>query len=316
MDKANVTAPALIARDLPGFVTTGRRFPERLEIHAVIAEVADRLPHFAGPDAPIEVNHGGCFTGSASHGPLRRLARIGKLGAVMKRQGSHVGSLLQPLPEHSSFEQAVSVMPLQFRNSRIDLAQGLALNVLQAGILGITTNQVEIMGIDQPFAADPFGQRDNFVHIVPREHGIEVNPQALSMPQLQPAQHPGTFDGLVEIARNAAHRIVRVASAVQSDIDVHLKVLIFIEAVFRDLENPAGLQAIRRQVDVADTVVADKQVNNLRKFAPQGRFAATEPEIGKLWRGLRQPDNFIPGQVTLLVEFIPIETRVTRRITV
>ena len=74
------------------------------------------------------------------------------------------------------------------------------------------------------------------------------------------------------------------------------------------------LQAIRRKVDVADAVVADKEVDDLRQFFPQRRLTAAEPEIRERRRIVRQLDDLIPRQIALLIEFVPVETRLTRRV--
>ena len=86
MDKTHMRAPALIAGDLPRLLPAHGRFPKRLEIHAVIAQVRQRLAEFAGADAAIEVDDGGCLPGGAWHGPFLWPVHVIELGAVVKRQ--------------------------------------------------------------------------------------------------------------------------------------------------------------------------------------------------------------------------------------
>src|SRR5689334_12391559 len=76
------------------------------------------------------------------------------------------------------------------------------------------------------------------------------------------------------------------------------------------------LQAIRRKVDITDSVVANEEINDLGQFFPERRFAAAEPKVRKWWRGSRQPHDLVPRQVALLIELVPIETGLARRIAV
>src|SRR5580658_6390581 len=56
VDKTNVAAPTLIARNLMGFGLARLRFPENLQIHTGIAQVADRFSHFTGANPSVKIN--------------------------------------------------------------------------------------------------------------------------------------------------------------------------------------------------------------------------------------------------------------------
>ena len=58
VNETDMRAPALIALDLPGLVTPRRALPEDLQVHIDVAQIADRLAQFAGPDPAVEVDDG------------------------------------------------------------------------------------------------------------------------------------------------------------------------------------------------------------------------------------------------------------------
>ena len=76
------------------------------------------------------------------------------------------------------------------------------------------------------------------------------------------------------------------------------------------------LQSIRRQIDVADAIVANKEIDDLGQFFSERRFSAAEPEIRERRCVLRQFHDLFPGQIAFLVEFVPVEARLARRIAV
>ena len=84
--------------------------------------------------------------------------------------------------------------------------------------------------------------------------------------------------------------------------------------MLRNLVNPVGLQTIRGQIDVSNTVIADKQVDDFRQFPAQGRLAAAEPQIGERRCALRELDDLIPREIALLVQLVPVKARFACRV--
>ena len=109
MDKTHVAAPALITRDLLRLVPAGGCFPEDLEIHVVIAQIAKRLAELASANPAVEVDDGGRFSCRARHRPAGRLLQILKLNSMMKRESADVDGFLNP------FYQSILVIEHSFR---------------------------------------------------------------------------------------------------------------------------------------------------------------------------------------------------------
>ena len=109
---------------------------------------------------------------------------------------------------------------------------------------------------------------------------------------------------------------MRLAQAIQRDIDMKLKAWVPGKRMLGNFIDPAGLQAVRRKVDVLNTVVADKQVDDFRQVFPERRFAAAEPEIRKCRRRPGQLNDLVPRQISLMIQFVPIETGLARSVAV
>jgi len=107
---------------------------------------------------------------------------------------------------------------------------------------------------------------------------------------------------------------VGFAQPIQSNIDVKLEIGILRKAMLRDFVNSMRLETIRRQIDVANTIVPDEEIDDFRQFFPERRLAAAEPQIGE-WRCvLRKLHDLVPRQIALLVQLVPIETRLAGRV--
>src|SRR5688572_4898716 len=99
VNEAHVRAPALIALDLLRFLRARRRLPEDLELHVYLSQIRDGLPHLAGANASVEINHRRSRSGCAGHTPLAVTFKVCELCPVMKRESSHVGHSLDPSKE-------------------------------------------------------------------------------------------------------------------------------------------------------------------------------------------------------------------------
>ena len=109
---------------------------------------------------------------------------------------------------------------------------------------------------------------------------------------------------------------MRLAQAIQRDVDVELESWVPGERALRDFIDPAGLQAVRRKVDVLNTVIADKQIDDFRQVFPERRFAAAEPEIRKCRCRPGQLNDLVPREIPLMIQLVPVETGLARRIAV
>jgi len=74
-----------------------------------------------------------------------------------------------------------------------------------------------------------------------------------------------------------------------------------LQAALRHLKNARRLQPVGGQIDIADAVVPDEEIDDFFQICTQCRLAAAEPEIGDLRCALRQFDDFVPGQVAAFV---------------
>ena len=74
---------------------------------------------------------------------------------------------------------------------------------------------------------------------------------------------------------------MRFARAIQRDIHMKFQVRMSAERTVGNIHDAIGLQTVRRKVDVTDTIVPDKKIDDFRQFAPKRRLTAAEPEIGK-----------------------------------
>ena len=74
-------------------------------------------------------------------------------------------------------------------------------------------------------------------------------------------------------------------------------------------------EAVRRKIDVADSVITNEKIDNLRQFASQRRLPTAEPQISEGRRAFRKLHDFRPGQIAFLVQLVPIKARFARGIT-
>ena len=95
MDKADVCAPALVVDDGSELLLAGLSLPEPLEVAAEIAQVGEPLPQLAGAHVAIEVDHNGCLSGSARHGPGVGSIDILELNSIVKGHRPLVVDLAQ-----------------------------------------------------------------------------------------------------------------------------------------------------------------------------------------------------------------------------
>src|SRR5438105_5860149 len=125
-----------------------------------VPQIADWLPQFAGPDPPVKINDGRGLTSRARHSPAGRRHLILKLGPMVKCQGAQIGYLLDPLHEAIPvIEHSFGVAPLNLRQPSVNLAKLLAFDTLEAGILRVAPNQIEVMPVGDAFGADELGKR-------------------------------------------------------------------------------------------------------------------------------------------------------------
>jgi len=97
---------------------------------------------------------------------------------------------------------------------------------------------------------------------------------------------------------------------------VKFETLILRQTVFRYLVNAVRLESVRRKVDIADAIIANEQIDDLRKFFPQRRLAAAEPEIRKCRCRPGQLNDLVPREIPLMIQLVPVETGLARRIAV
>src|SRR5262245_46419230 len=200
MNKAHVRAPALVARDLPRFLLTRFTFPEHLEVHPDGPKVANRLAQLTSAHTAIEIDYSGGLSRRTRHRPTRPACQVLKLDSMMEGQRSNVCCFLDPSYQSIPVvEHSLRIAPLNLRQSGIDLPQLLALEVLEAGILHIAPNQIEIMPVDQSFGTNQLRERKDFVKVVPGDHGVDVHDQTASKCRLQFPQHPRALQRFLKI---------------------------------------------------------------------------------------------------------------------
>ena len=91
---------------------------------------------------------------------------------------------------------------------------------------------------------------------------------------------------------------------------MQFETLVLRQAVLGHFVNPMWFQSIRRKVDVADAVLSNEEIDNLGKFLSQRRLTAAEPKVRERRRVLGELYDFVPRQIALLVQFIPVEAAV------
>ena len=210
MNKADMRAPALIALDLPRLSGRGRTLPEHLEIHLVVPQIPDRLPQFTGTNSPVEIDYGRCLARSTRHRPGGRIVKVLELRSMMERQRSDVCCFLDPLDQPDPvIEHTFRISPLDARQFRINAAQLFAFDLLQSGILGIASNQIEVMPVRNPLDQYEFRQGENLVKVIPRDDGIDIDDQPQAESCFQFAQKAPALQRSFEIAGHTPHEIVR-----------------------------------------------------------------------------------------------------------
>ena len=105
-----------------------------------------------------------------------------------------------------------------------------------------------------------------------------------------------------------------LAEPVKRYVDVQLEVLILRKAMLGDFKYAIRFEPVRRKVDVADSIITNEQIDDLRQFLSQRRLAAAKPQICKRRSVLGKLNDLLPGKVTLLVKLIPIEARLACRV--
>ena len=78
--------------------------------------------------------------------------------------------------------------------------------------------------------------------------------------------------------------------------------------------NAVGLQAVCWEIDIADAIIPNEQIDDLRQFPPQRRLTAAEPKICEWGRIRREPHNFIPREIAFLIQLVPVKTRLAGRV--
>ena len=170
------------------------------------------------------------------------------------------------------------------------------------------------MPVDQVLRKNPFGKDQDLVPIVAGDHGVEMNLNPLSKSGPQGSKRSSREYGLVKISRNSPHLIVRIPQAVEGNIDIQFEFRIRFQAPFGNLKNPYRLQAIRRKVDMPHAVIFNEQIDDFFQLRTQCGFAAAEPQVRNLRRAIGKFYDFVPVQITGLVQLVPIKARVTCRI--
>ena len=303
--------PALITRNLRRLGLSRLGFPEHIEVHIVLPQVANGGSQLACANTAVKIHHRGSFAGRAWHCPGFGAIRIFQLCTVMKCQGTHIRHLLKPSNDGIGIvHQLIGISLMDRCNAGIQLFQALTAKILQPWIPGIATNQIEVMSVDQILRQNPFGQYQDLIPIIAGDHGVEMNFKSLSKSRSQGSKCSSRKDGLVEVSRNSPHLIVRIPQSVEGNIDVQFEFGIGFKASFSDLEDPCRLQSIRRKVDMADSVIFNEQIDDFFQIPAQSRFAAAEPQIRNLRRAFGKFYNFVPAEIAGLVQFVPVKASV------
>ncbi len=138
---------------------------------STLRKIANGLAHLAGANTAVEVDHRGCFPRRTRHAPLAVPFQVCELRPVVERQRAHVGHALEPADDRVAIlDQPLRIALLDVGNLRIKLPQLFLGHFLQAGILGIASNQVEVVAVNESFGEYPFRQRMNLVEVVASEH--------------------------------------------------------------------------------------------------------------------------------------------------
>src|SRR5262249_29686789 len=127
-------------------------------------------------------------------------------------------------------------MPLDIRQSRIDLPQLFPLHPFQLRVLRITADHIEIVAVRKTLRSNQLSERKDFIEIIASDNGIDIHDEPLPEWPLQSSQHLRAFQRLFEIARNAAHEIVRFAEPVQGDVDVQVEAWILRKTMLRNFK--------------------------------------------------------------------------------
>ena len=107
---------------------------------------------------------------------------------------------------------------------------------------------------------------------------------------------------------------MRFAQAIQRDVDMDFEIWILREAAIGHLVNPVWLQTVRRQVNVANAIVAHEQIDNVFKFLAKRGFASAKPQIAERRCTRGEFHDLVPRQIALLIQFVPVKARLARGI--
>jgi hypothetical protein len=141
VDKADMGTPALIAGDLRWFGLSRLGLPERLEVHIVLAQIANGSAQLACAHSAVKIHHGGSLAGRARHCPGFGPVGICQLRAVMKCESPHIRHFLEPSDDGIRIvHQLIRISLMNRCDAGIQLLQTLASEILQSRIPGVAAN--------------------------------------------------------------------------------------------------------------------------------------------------------------------------------
>src|SRR5204862_5472056 len=116
------------------------------------------------------------------------------------------------------------------------------------------------------------------------------------------------------VAGHAAHAVVRLAVAVERDVEVEVKLGVGGERAVNYLEGARFQQPVGRDDDAADAVVLDEELNYFGGVVAERRLAARKPEVCD--GGHRRGDarDLFEGQVAGAVQLLVVEAGLTLRV--
>src|SRR5262245_11953056 len=172
------------------------------------------------------------------------------------------------------------------------------------------------MTVCNSLCSNQLSQWEYLIEIVAGDYRVDIDDESEPERSFEFSQQSSALQRLFEIARHAPHQIVRFTKPVKSDIDVKFELLILRKTMLGDFEYAVRFAPVRRQVDVANAIIANEEVDDLGQFPSERRLATTEPQICKWRRVLRELHNLFPREIAFLVQLIPIEARLARRVAV
>ena len=131
---------------------------------------------------------------------------------------------------------------------------------------------------------------------------------------LQRIERLDAVERLLPIARHAADAIVRLAVAVERDVQIEIELRIVSEGAIHDVVNTRFNESIGGNDDAIDAVVCNKEIDDVGEIASQRRLAAGKPEIRDRRHRPRDFLDLRESQVARLVQLFVIEARLAERV--